>query len=33
MLEKTLQIVAACAVWLNYAGEILKEDKRFYKQK
>lgn len=33
MLEKTLQIVAACAVWLNYAGEILKKDKRFYKHK
>jgi hypothetical protein len=33
MLEKTLQIVAACAVWINYAGEILKKDKRFYKQK
>lgn len=28
-----MQIVAACAVWLNYAGEILKKDKGFYKQK
>lgn len=33
MLEKTLQIVAACAVFINYAGEVLKKDKRFYKQK
>ena len=33
MLEKSMQIVAACAVWLNYAGEILKKDKGFYKQK
>jgi hypothetical protein len=33
MLEKTIQIVAACAVWLNYAGEILKKDNRFYKHK
>jgi hypothetical protein len=33
LLDKVMQIVGAATILLNYAGEYLKGDKSFYKQK